>query len=715
MKNKNLNSNNSKIWFVVFTAFMCFVILTAALIFSGAVVLMLVKINNINVFGAWVKNANVFITDYSLFWANADKYNVSLVIISLVISAIVFIVLNRKFIFSKWFVKDKKHTNEKVWEFNAFDKENSVLSEKQFLKEFVSDKAGFMLGYLKKHKTYVVNKKHDVHSCVLGISGSGKSERVIVPNIYYNANLSEENRPCFVITDPKKEILERTGGVLAKNGYDIYVFDLNNADTSIKWNPLGEVWNIFHNKTELKKEDYANGFNLINEIVNSLPFAKDDGGIWISNAKNVLISIFKFLILYSLLENNEFSEDFYTLAAANEFLGVSNFKKGKWFEIVKNNSTKNEYWNKIYLDLKSFRETADDTLSGYMSNAINALSALNNDIHLKNILSKTTIKFDDLFKSNNPFAVFVCYPDHKETSQFIIPMLLSSIYAHGIDAANENKNKKLKRPLQFVLEEFASLPKVNGFVNWISIARSRQIFFMIVLQDFEQLKKYDSGKNEANAIKTQFGLVYFLETNNEQTLKSISETLGTKTVEKVSKTMNEKNSSETVSENKESVMSVSEIKFKNERMVIIIAQKSKPIAIDSTYAYEYIRNELYSYDVEDEVLSTQGWNYMEMKPLVYGEPANNQIRSTNDENEDELLKVNESSKQAKEFKNNYFARKRSFEDLKVNNKQNDNPVANEVVNYEIMQNNAYLNTESIKEVWMHDKNVFAKLFDIKIA
>ena len=69
---------------------------------------------------------------------------------------------------------------------------------------------------------------------VVGGSGAGKSRGFALPNIMQCC--------CsMVITDPKAELLRKTGGLLEKKGYEVRVFDLINPDTSFCYNPFEYV------------------------------------------------------------------------------------------------------------------------------------------------------------------------------------------------------------------------------------------------------------------------------------------------------------------------------------------------------------------------------------------------------------------------------------------------------------------------------------------
>ncbi|WP_330581593.1 type IV secretory system conjugative DNA transfer family protein [Faecalicatena contorta] len=80
----------------------------------------------------------------------------------------------------------------------------------------------------------VYKHKRCLNVLVTGGSGAGKSRTYAIPNIM-QCNCS------MVITDPKAELLRKTGGLLKKQGYEVRVFDLINPDTSFCYNPFQYV------------------------------------------------------------------------------------------------------------------------------------------------------------------------------------------------------------------------------------------------------------------------------------------------------------------------------------------------------------------------------------------------------------------------------------------------------------------------------------------
>ena len=80
-------------------------------------------------------------------------------------------------------------------------------------------------------------KKHrrNLNTLVCGGSGAGKTRTYGVPNVL-------ECACSMVITDPKAEILRKTGNLLKEKGYEVIVFDLINPAASFCYNPFVYVY-----------------------------------------------------------------------------------------------------------------------------------------------------------------------------------------------------------------------------------------------------------------------------------------------------------------------------------------------------------------------------------------------------------------------------------------------------------------------------------------
>ena len=76
-----------------------------------------------------------------------------------------------------------------------------------------------------------ISHRKNLNILIIGGSGTGKSRGFIIPNILL-ANKS------FIVTDPKGEILAKTGSYLKKKGFIIRVLDLKNPEKSFGYRIL---------------------------------------------------------------------------------------------------------------------------------------------------------------------------------------------------------------------------------------------------------------------------------------------------------------------------------------------------------------------------------------------------------------------------------------------------------------------------------------------
>lgn len=72
--------------------------------------------------------------------------------------------------------------------------------------------------------------------CIIGGAGAGKTRGYVIPNILQCCE--NPYSPSLVITDPKGEILEKTGTYLKQAGYEIRVLNLKEQDKSFCFNPF---------------------------------------------------------------------------------------------------------------------------------------------------------------------------------------------------------------------------------------------------------------------------------------------------------------------------------------------------------------------------------------------------------------------------------------------------------------------------------------------
>jgi len=125
-------------------------------------------------------------------------------------------------------------------------------------------------------------------------------------------------------------------------------------------------------------------------------------------------------------------------------------------------------------------------------------------------------------------AIFIILPDEKTTYYSLASLLVSQHYEQLIKAADARGGKLLNR-VNFLCDEFGNFVKIPDFANKLTVGGGRGIRFNLFLQSFAQLdEKY--GKEVAKTIKGNCENWIYLQTDDLETLKEISEKLGNYTV-----------------------------------------------------------------------------------------------------------------------------------------------------------------------------------------
>ena len=417
---------------------------------------------------------------------------------------------------------------------------------------------GIVIGAEKKGKDVEIISTSQLHALIVGTTGSGKTTGFVDQNISVLAR--SKGKPSLVITDPKKELYEKHAKMLENEGYKISVLDLREPYSSERWNPMnvlirrirlvkdleynlqlngnkyygaGETFLSYRaarsRMQELRDEIYENAMDLVYTLC---PVQNRDQPNWEEGARNLIFGLVlafcedcikgrmeeKQLLLFNVYHNimKYCSEDTTTL---KQYLleGRDEFSKVRGLV------------NAVLI-------TSDKTLTSYLSEVISYMQQLSDD----GILSLTSENDLDIINMDeNPNAVFVIVPDERFTRHRFVTLFITQMYKELVEKANLNLRREqtetaiLKRNTYFVLDEFGNLPKFENAEGMVTVARSRGIRFLFVLQSFSQLtSKY--GREVGDIIKTNCNVKIFIGSDDSETRKEFSELCGQKKIKNFS-------------------------------------------------------------------------------------------------------------------------------------------------------------------------------------
>jgi|GEM_PF-514431 len=112
------------------------------------------------------------------------------------------------------------------------------LSEKEFNQNYplvssngIYNQHGFIVNSKMKKQQLIYNLRTDTHNLIIGGTGSGKSQNLVLPTIAVNGK--SQVKPSMIITDPKGERYQYQKDNLKSFGYNIQVLNLRTVNESI--------------------------------------------------------------------------------------------------------------------------------------------------------------------------------------------------------------------------------------------------------------------------------------------------------------------------------------------------------------------------------------------------------------------------------------------------------------------------------------------------
>ena len=349
--------------------------------------------------------------------------------------------------------------------------------------------------------------KRNLNVLVVGGSGAGKSRTYAIPNIM-QCNCS------MVITDPKAELLRKTGGVLERNGYEVRVFDLINPETSWCYNPFAYV------------RDDKDVLKLINNLIrNTTPKGAQSSDPFWEKSETALLQA---LMLYLLHEAPPEEQNFPMIM---EMLGSAQVKEDDEdyqspLDILFERLEMRDPESIAVKQYAIYKQAAGKTAKSILISVGVRLAAFN----LKQIANLTCTDELDLYSiGEKKVALFCCIPDADTSMNYLVGMIYTQLIQTLYRQADRVHKGRLPVPVHCLMDEYAniSLPK-DTFLSALATIRSRAIFCSIIVQNMAQLKAmYKDDWESLVGLCDEF---LYLGGTEKETHKYVSELLGKETI-----------------------------------------------------------------------------------------------------------------------------------------------------------------------------------------
>ncbi|MBQ6951136.1 MAG: type IV secretory system conjugative DNA transfer family protein [Clostridia bacterium] len=354
----------------------------------------------------------------------------------------------------------------------------------------------------------VYTDARDSHSMIIGASGSKKTRLFILPSILTLMKAGES----MIVTDPKAELYERTSGRLRENGYEVLCINFRDDSRQNCWNPL-DAPRRFFNKG---KFDVAIG--LLNDFC-TIAVPKDEGRgdpFWDDTSRATFMGLL--LIMFLLAEDPAEINIRGLLRMRNSLFSSADVKKSPFYTLL----NLMDPGSLVASYLSAVAVAPERTMGSILATLDTHLLKFIMRPDLTDMLCHHEVDFAAIGKEKT--AIFLVMPDEKETYHGLISIFVQQCYESLIFEAQNMPGKTLPRRVNFLLDEFSSLPPIKEFPAMIAAARSRNIRFNIVIQSEKQLRS--RYREEADTIKGNCNNWFFLYSRELETLEEICRLCG---------------------------------------------------------------------------------------------------------------------------------------------------------------------------------------------
>lgn len=417
-------------------------------------------------------------------------------------------------------------------------------SEKEKTQMYASVKRGHEKkpGFLLEYRNGWLVDTSDSNAMLAGPPGAGKTKRLFIPSIYYNAlvNLvTHGNGASMILTDCKGELVKKCGAFLTSCGVRVMTLNFATPLQSLYFNLLNNV-NTHINGYRIATTESARLLHygraeryakiLSSSIVENMGEVQksDSGSYFTETAKGLLTGMILLVSEYGEPDERHIISVFRLIIEMNGLTddstqGVQKSRLQELLGYVDNDRIRNYVGPATSADVR----TSMNVFSSALGKLVQFI-----DAELEPMVCNHSSELNDIDFIKQPTAIFLVCPDSNTTRHFFASLFIRYMMNDLIEQADANESLKLDRDVLCFWDEFGNMPPVKDIDTLISAARSRGIRFLLSLQSYAQLEKsYD--RTMAKIIKDccQMTISTYVSPNSRETAEEISRVLGSKTIQ----------------------------------------------------------------------------------------------------------------------------------------------------------------------------------------
>ncbi|WP_299496374.1 type IV secretory system conjugative DNA transfer family protein [uncultured Shewanella sp.] len=346
----------------------------------------------------------------------------------------------------------------------------------------------------------------------------GKGVSMVLPNLVTYIG-------SVVVLDIKLENFTKSGGFRKKHNHEVFLYSPDGYNPDDVENPDGcnpnelrtHGWNPF----DYVRRHKAFRIGDILTITTSLyPLTGDKNDVW----NRLAGKLFKGLALW-LLDTENITKQTPTLPYLFSLTGVEG-GLDKW---MKREISQGYLSDDAILEFNNYIATAEETKGSILSSLVSPLAIFSDKVVAASV-SHSSFNFSDLRRKK--MAIYVgIQPGNLGKFSTLINLFFEQLINENTRVLPE-QDPTLKEQCLLLMDEFTSIGRVSQIAKSISFMAGYNLRFLLIYQNEAQLEdKYAYGKEGARNILSNLGArVIFPPKEVDDSVKRLSETLGTKTV-----------------------------------------------------------------------------------------------------------------------------------------------------------------------------------------
>lgn len=353
-------------------------------------------------------------------------------------------------------------------------------------------------------KLWVDNGEY--HNLVIGATGSGKSQTIVEPMV----ELLIKKGESMIITDPKGELYRAASNYLRERGYNVVVLNFREPQNGNAWNPLTLPYQYY------KDGNIDKATELLDDVALNILYDPNNKGepFWEKSAADYFSGL-----TLGLFEDAKPEEINLNSINYMSTVGEDKFASGTY---IKEYFTLKGESSNAYVFASNTINAPGETKGGILSVFRQKIRLFASRENLSEMLSYSDFDMKSIGKQKT--AVFIVIHDEKTTYHSLATIFIKQCYETLIDVAQANGGK-LPYRTNFILDEFANMPPLKDVTTMVTAARSRDIRFTFIIQNFAQLKSVYGNEN-AETIKGNCGNLVYLISTELAALEEISKMCG---------------------------------------------------------------------------------------------------------------------------------------------------------------------------------------------